>query len=431
MSFEAYGPGGNGPRPSRAGLSLSWPRTIYLLLVVIVLTSGLTIAATNWYLRVQFRALNVAAGLENEPNFYKLFQVIDLANRRYVEPDDATADRLLEGAIAGAVEALGDRYSMYYDASQFAGVRRQMEGEYSGIGTVVTSVDGYVTIISPFRGAPADTATFEGAGPGDRAGLQPGDRIKAVDGDDIVGMPLEQAVELILGPAGSEVTLSVLREGHATPLIFTITRARVQIPMAEGEMLPDNVGYLHVLQFTDGTLVQVKDALRSLEDEGMEALVLDLRNNGGGTLSSVEEVSGLFVPRGPIVHIDDREGKRETLHSPGPGLSVPMVVLINGGTASGAEILAGAIRDYQLADLVGIKSFGKGSVQNVWPLDEMTGLKVTVARYLTPNEYSIDQEGGLMPDHVVEMPAEAEFANLDTDQQLQEAYRLVRELLGR
>ena len=425
-------PGPNGDFDSRKpGLHLTWPKAIYTLIAIIAISSVLTFGATHWVYQARFGSLAVFEELQDEPAFDKLLEVLRLVHTRYVDPEDADLETLLEGAIRGAVSSVDDRYSMYYDARQYASMRRHMEGEYSGIGTTVTSIDGYVTIMSTFRGAPAATTRFEGAEPGDRRGLQPGDRIKEVEGDNIVGMPLEQAVELILGEEGTEVTLTVLREDHEEPLIFRITRARIQIPVTEAEVLPDDIGYLQILQFNENTMPQVERDLEKLKEAGIQALILDLRDNGGGLLSSVTEVSGLLVPAGPITSIHDRDGEREVLRSKGPGLDLPMVVLVNGGTASASEILAGAIRDYEVAPLVGDSTFGKGTAQNVWDLGDDTGLKVTTSRYLTPEGYSIDEEGGLVPDYEVELGTDDEPGYLETDTQLQEAHRLILDMLGR
>ncbi len=413
------------------GLFLTWPRATFLLLAVVVVSSLLTVGAASVFMGSQLQSMAILSDLRDEPNFHKLLQVIEIAHRRFVDAEDASVDKLLEGAITGAVEALDDRYSMYYDRSKYASMRRSMEGEYSGIGTTVTSVDGYVTIMSPFRGAPADLTPFEGATPDDPVGLQPGDRVTEVDGADIVGMLLEQATELIVGPEGTTVTLTVLRDGRAEPLTFNIERARIVVPVVETGMISDSIGYLHILQFTDHTFPQVQAAIQEMERIGARGLVLDLRNNGGGLLSSVTDVSGLLVPRGPLVHIDARDTARETLYSSGPGTDLHLVVLVNRGTASASEILAGAIRDAGVAELVGGRTFGKGSVQNVWELDENTGLKVTTARFVTPNGYSIEEEEGLQPDYEIELPPDAEFGDPQSDLQLKKAIQLVEALLER
>lgn len=417
------------PDSRKPGIHLTWPKVVYLLLVVVAISSVLTFGVTLWAYQAQFRTIVTLREIQDEPNFDKLIRVLSLVNQRYVDPEAATMAGLLEGAIKGAVSSLDDRYSMYYDASRYASLRRHMEGEYSGIGTVVTTMEEYLTIVSTFRGSPAATTRFEGAGPEDRRGLQPGDRIKAVDGDEIVGMPLDQAVELILGPEDTEVTLTVLREGYGQPLTFVITRARIQIPVTEAQVLPDGVGYIHILQFNEHTHSQVENDLRQLKEAGITSLILDLRDNGGGLLSSVEEVSGIFLPAGPIAYIHDRDGKQETLASRGPGLDIPYLVLVNGGTASASEILAGAVRDREGIQLVGETTFGKGSAQNVWHLGDDTGLKVTTSRYMTPDGYSIDEEGGLAPDHEIELPPDDVAGDFETDSQLREAHRLVLELI--
>jgi carboxyl-terminal processing protease len=279
-----------------------------------------------------------------------------------------------------------------------------LQGQYEGIGAYVDTEGDYLMIVSPIEGSPAE-----------QAGLQPGDRVIAIDGEDMTGVPPEEARLKVLGPEGSKVTLTVTREGEPEPLEFTITRAQIEIRSAEGKMLEDNIGYVDINTFGEQTTQELRAALDDLLKQNPRGIVIDLRNNPGGYLSTAVEVSSEFIDEGVILYEEYGDGRRDTHRALGNGQAteIPLVVLINEGSASASEILAGALQDYERAKLVGMKSFGKGSVQNWVPLSDNQGAaRVTIARWLTPDERLIDHIG-LMPDVVVEMTNEDFEAELD------------------
>ncbi|MCG0238693.1 MAG: S41 family peptidase [Firmicutes bacterium] len=327
------------------------------------------------------------------PEWEQLEQVFHTIRDRYVQPvDEAT---LVKGAIRGMVEATGDKYSMYMDAQEYAAFLRHFEPSFTGIGVVVGIKDNYVTIIRPIRGTP-----------GERAGLRTGDRILAVDGKDVTRMSVDEVANLIRGPKGTKVRLRISRPPYTDSFEVEIERAEIQPPYTEGKMLEwaPGVGYIRIEEFNTNVSQQVARQLAELRAKGMKGLVLDLRQNPGGLLTEAVKTASLFLGPGPIVHVVDREGNRETHSSTGQrDFDLPLVVLIDGGSASASEIVAGALRDRGVATLVGTRTFGKGSVQSFYNLDGGAGLKLTTHQYLTAGGHSIHQVG-IQPDVVVEAP---------------------------
>lgn len=381
----------------------------------------------------------VLQDLAGSPEFDRLLDVVQLIRTRYVK-EDVDLDALLVGAAKGAVQALGDPYSFYFDARELEEFEISMTGEYSGIGVRVEEKGGYVVVVMPFPGSPGATTPYEGAGPGDPPGLRRGDRIVQVDGKDVVGLPVEIVARMIRGPEGSRVELTVIREGDDGPreLRFVIRRARIEVPTVEHRLLPGGIGYVRLLEFLPQASQRVEEAIADLRAQGMRGLILDLRDNPGGRLDAVHEIADLLLPEGPVVHIEYRGGRRETLSARGDGLDVPMVVLVNGGSASASEILAGALRDRLGVPLVGEKTFGKGSVQSTFTFDARgqlvegegrTGLKLTTARYLTPNGTSVDGVG-LKPDVEVPWQGTEGLGDPQRDPQLQRALEVLRSRLG-
>lgn len=403
--------------------------------------SAATMAAGRLILQRQLVRVSIQKELAANENYGRFLEVLELVRQNYVE--EADLDALLKGATHGAVDALEDPYSFFYDVEEFEGLQISLEGAYEGIGVVIMEKDRFTTVQSVINDSPGATTPFAGAQPSDPVGLQPGDRILEVDGQDAVGLPMEQVGLLVRGPSGSKVNLvvgrDVLEEGEVVEsheLTFAITRAKVDVPTVTAEMLDDGIGYLHLMQFTGKAPADVGDALAQLSEEGMRGLVLDLRDNPGGSLQSTQELAGYFVPDGPVVHIISRNGEMQTLSSTKRRqIDVPLVVLVNGHTASAAEILAGAVQDYGSGTILGETTFGKGSVQQIWSLADSTpglpadmpgptGLKVTTARYLTAKERSIDGEG-IEPDVVVPWRLEEAQPGVQVDPQLQQALELL------
>jgi carboxyl-terminal processing protease len=277
----------------------------------------------------------------------------------------------------------------------------------------------YLTVTSPIPGSPAE-----------QAGLRPGDQFIAIDGEDMTGIDPELARRKVLGPAGSTVHLTVLREGEPDPLEFDIVRDEIVIQSASGRMLDDGIAYVQVTTFGDKTTQELKNTLEDLMAQNPRGLILDLRNNGGGYLVTAVEVTSQFIDEGVVLYEQYGDGRKNVYEALPGGLAteIPMVVLINEGSASASEIVAGALQDHDRAQLVGVTSYGKGSVQNWVPLSENQGaVRVTIAKWLTPDERTIHGEG-LAPDVTVEMTEEDYDADLDP--QLDQAVQTLLQALA-
>ncbi len=417
-------------------------QAILILLAVVLTVAAIVFAMTETAVQdglpepVTEPGENAAPSLEEYENYDEFLRAYELIMENYVDSGEVTPESLMRGAIQGMVQGIGDPYSTYFDASALEDLRRRtLDGQYSGIGVSVIDIDGYVTVMVPFSGTPAATTPFEGAGEDDEPGLRSGDRILEVDGVDVVGMSTEHVAELIRGPAGELVEIRVERsqgEMGWEELLFPIERREIEIPTVESRVFESDLGYLSISQFTAQTPEQVASHLAELEEAGIVGLLIDLRSNPGGTLEESIEVADQFLSPGPVVITVDREGESTTIGVDGPGYSLPMIVLVDGFSASASEIIAGALRDRAGVVLVGERTFGKGSVQRVYYLDrtQTTGMKITTQRYLTPSGYSIEEEGGLVPD--VEVPwSEGDImGDPESDPQLRKALELLRESIG-
>jgi carboxyl-terminal processing protease len=334
---------------------------------------------------------------------YKMLQlfgdVVDEVQRQYVTPVDQK--KLIQSAIDGMLTSL-DPHSNYLDPEAFQSMRDQTRGEYGGLGIEVTSEDGVVKVISPMDDTPAT-----------KAGIKAGDYITAIDGQSVVGLTLNDAVKLMRGKVGQKIVLSIAREGEEARDV-TLTREVINVKSVKSHMEGD-YGYLRISAFNEKTGQETEAAVRSLEQQNpkMKGLILDLRNNPGGLLDQAIEVSDAFLDGGEVVSQRGRDPKDVERYNARPGdmlHGMPMVVMINSGSASAAEIVAGALQDRHRAELVGITSFGKGSVQTVIPLrgGQDGALKLTTARYYTPSGRSI-QRTGITPDlEVAQTRAEAQ-----------------------
>ncbi len=309
--------------------------------------------------------------------------------------DEVAKEELIDAAIKGMVESLDDPQTSFLDSDNFEEMMMRIDGSFSGIGIEINKRNEYITIISPIKNTP-----------GERAGLLANDRIIAVDGVDLVGATTMEAVKLMRGPTGTEVTLTVERDGLPAPLTFKITRGNIVLPSVFPEMLADKIGYIEITTFDEHTGSDFREALLLLESQGMKGLILDLRDNPGGLLEEAIKIGQELLPAGPITHVADRHGViQRTYSSFGVQKPYPIVVLVNGASASAAEIIAGAFQDTGAGVLVGTKTYGKATVQHMERLSNSAGLRYTVAKYQTPNGRDINGKG-LEPDVVVELPAE-------------------------
>lgn len=352
--------------------------------------------------------------------FAPFWQAWNLIHENYVDqPVDDVA--LMRGAIDGMMQALGDEHSTYMNPEEYQQANESLEGSYEGIGAYVDTTTDYLTITSPIPGSPAEAA-----------GLLPGDKIVAIDGEDMTGIDAELARRRVLGPAGSTVVLTIVREGEESPLEFTIVRARITIASADGEMLEGNIAYIQVTTFGPNTMPELNSVLEELMPQNPKGIILDLRNNGGGFLQTSVDVTSQFLEQGVVLYEQYGDGNRITFEVvPGGAatdVDIPMIVLINEGSASASEIVAGALQDSGRAKLLGTVSYGKGSVQIWYPLSEENGaVRVTIAKWLTPNGNTI-HDIGLTPDYPVELTEDDRIA--DRDPQLDEAVRILLEMIG-
>ncbi|ABR50209.1 carboxyl-terminal protease [Alkaliphilus metalliredigens QYMF] len=352
--------------------------------------------------------------IKNE--YGKMFALKDFLETNYyreIEPE-----HLVEGAIKGMFEGIGDPYTNYLSQREFEDLMTRTQGTYGGIGVIVTpGDDGMVTVVSPIE----DT-------PGERAGLRTGDKIMSVNGEPISGDRLDKAVEMMKGEPGTEVRLSIWREGLTEAMDVRIQREEIRLQTVRSEIVEGNIGYVRISMFDEKTANDFKTQVDQLQQENIEGLILDLRNNPGGLLSQCVEIADYLLGEQVIVYTEDRQGNREVERSDRREVALPMVVLVNEGSASASEILAGAIKDGERGTIVGTTTFGKGLVQQVKPLDDGTGFKFTVSEYFTPNGTNIHGTG-IEPDVIVERPEGIEgepVTEADEDPQLEKSIEVIK-----
>jgi carboxyl-terminal processing protease len=335
---------------------------------------------------------------DNGPTYEQLrlfTEVLSIIQNQYV--DEVPPKDLIYNAIKGTLRGL-DPHSSFLDPENYKEMQVETSGSFGGLGIEITLRDDILTVVSPIEGTPAY-----------RAGLQPGDRIVKIDGLITKDMQLSDAVKRMRGKPGTNVTITIMREGMTEPKDIDITREQIRVHSVRTQDLGQGIAYIKLRQFQEQSSHDMEQALDKFAKEGMKALVLDLRNNPGGLLTSAVEVSEKFVEDGKlVVYTEGRvrnQNMRFTAHSKHPYTSLPMVVLVNQGSASASEIVAGALQDYGRAMVVGTQSFGKGSVQTIIPLSDGSGLRLTTAKYFTPKGRSIHGKG-ITPDIVVEVPKE-------------------------
>lgn len=319
-------------------------------------------------------------------------QAWNIIFQEYVDKDGLDASALSQGAIEGMVEALDDPYTSYLEPATYQLSVSDLEGSFEGIGAHVTMRDEQLTIIAPISDSPAA-----------RAGIRTGDVVLEVDGVSTSEMSLAEAVLKIRGPKGTPVTLLVLHEGETEPEVIEIVRAEIDLPSMHFEMKED-IAYINITYFSESTDEDLSPVIQSMAEEGAKGIILDLRSNPGGLLEAVVDVASRFLEGGVVVSVVDNKGQGTAL-SVKPGevtTNLPMVVLVDGYSASGSEVLAGALQDYGRATIVGARTYGKGSVNVLHQLEDGSGLYVTNGRWLTPSGRLIEGEG-LSPDYELEL----------------------------
>lgn len=327
--------------------------------------------------------------------------------------DDIDQSKMQDAVCKGMVDGLGDTYAAYYNEPEYRDMKEKTSGNYCGIGAYVSqsATDGSISVVQPIKGSPAE-----------KAGLKSGDIISQVDGASIEGMDLTAVVSKMKGKAGTKVELTVIRDNH--PKTFHLTREEIHSQTVASRMLDGKIGYIAVSSFEEVTKQQFREALDKLEKKGEESLIIDLRNNGGGLLSTAVDMLNRLLPEGVVVYTKDKEGKKEVYRSDGKeSFDKPVVILVNENSASASEVFSGAMQDYGKAVLIGTTTFGKGIVQTVFDLPDGTALKLTTSKYYTPKGRNIHGTG-LKPDVSVELNGQTfteEKSGLVIDNQLEKA----------
>ena len=360
-------------------------KTVFLLVIATaVVTLNATIFA--FYALMGFNA-------QKTKDVLRFFGALRFIETQYVRDVDYT--NLIDGAISGMVKTLDDPHSIYLDPKMYELMRSHTEGSFGGVGIVMGFKDNKITVISVMEGTPSEAA-----------GIKTGDEIIAVDGVPTSEIEPEEVVLHIRGEIGSEVTLRVRRAGEEDK-DYVVRRATIQVHTVAGQMLPDTdgIGYIRIASFSEHTADEFKDAYHALENEGVKGMIIDLRENPGGLVTSCVAIANMVVPKGPVVSVVQKDGRREEYESELSEEKYPLVVLIDGNSASASEILAGALQDTGAATIVGQTSYGKGSVQVILPLYDDDALKLTIAKYYTPSGRSIDGTG-IEPDVRVEPQAD-------------------------
>lgn len=325
-----------------------------------------------------------------------------------------------DGIYKGFIGSLGDPYSTYYTKKEYTALMESSSGMYCGIGATVNQdkKTGVITIVKPFS-----------TGPAYEVGILPGDIIYKVNDESVTGEDLSKVVGMMKGEEGTSVTITIVREGEADPIEFKVTREKIEVPTIESQMLDNKIGYIVISQFDEVTVDQFITAVNKLEKDGMKGLIVDVRNNPGGLLSSVVKILDRILPPELIVYTEDKNGNREEQDAiDKKKVTVPMAVLINGQSASASEIFAGTLQDYKTAAIIGTTSFGKGIVQKVIPLSDGTAVKLTISKYYTPSGRNIHGTG-IVPDIEVELNEDLKnelVIPVDKDNQLQEAIKTIK-----
>lgn len=389
------------------------------LLIFTVILSGYYIKVEGQNNKQKVGDISSEANLEEkkikiQDKISKLEMLID---EYYLE--EVNEDDFADGMYKGLVNSLGDPYSVYYTEDEFNALKESSSGVYSGIGATVSQdvKTGIISIVKPFVGGPA----YE-------AGVLPADIIYKVNGTEVTGMDLTEVVGKMKGKEGSTVTVSFVREGESEPLELDIKRRKIEVPTIEYEMLENKIGYISILEFDEVTAEQFRKAVDNLDKQGQVGLIVDVRDNPGGLLNIVVDMLDRMLPDGIIVYTKDKNGEGDEFFSDAKEeFTKPLVVLINGNSASAAEIFAGAIQDYKVGTLVGTTSFGKGIVQSVIPLYDDTAVKITVSKYFTPNGKNIHGTG-IEPDVEVKLDDELRkkvVIEKSEDNQLQKAIEII------
>lgn len=393
----------NQKQPKEAGKFIKMKKFTFIMgiFLVIFLTAGITtIALTFGDEKVESLAPDKHA------EFEKLYSTYDKIKDDYYEEVDE--EKLVDGAINGMIKSLDDPYSAYMDKKEASSFHESISSSFEGIGAEIQEQDGQIMVVSPIKGSPAE-----------KAGVKPNDIILSVDGKSVEGLSSSEAVLKIRGEKGTKVNLSISRAGESEPIKLTIKRDTIPIETVYAEMLDDGVAKIQVTSFSEHTVQELKTALEEMSKKDMKGLVLDLRGNPGGLLDQAIEMASLFIPNGKVVlQVEDRSGKKDVYKSENDGeLKIPVVVLIDDGSASASEIVAAAVSESADIPLIGVKSFGKGTVQTAQDFEDGSNFKYTAAKWLTPEGNWIHKKG-IKPDITVKLPDYASLPYISPDKEL-------------
>ncbi|OLS03048.1 S41 family peptidase [Tissierella creatinophila] len=406
---------------------MSKKRLIVFFVIVLILTNITTFSLSN-SLSLQLNSKVVIPKTDYDylkstaKEFSKVQLVESLIKESYLK--DVDNETLREGQLKGIVASLGDPYSQYLTADEYTDLSQQTSGEYGGIGVIVTpGEDNLITVVSPIKGTP-----------GEVAGIKPEDKIIAVDGKEFMAEDMDKAVKIMKGKPKTKVVLTILRknkDGSNKTFDLDIVREKIRLETVNSSIVDDNIGYINITSFDELTYKDFMKDLKKLQGKDVKGLIIDLRNNPGGLLDVTADIADELLGEGTIVYTETKGGEKEYYKSKPSQIDIPLVVLVNGGSASASEILSGAIKDYKRGELIGTKTFGKGIVQRIRPLPTKDGsaIKLTISEYFTPNGTNIHGIG-IEPDIVVELPEDIKVIgveNLKEDTQLKKALEVIKE----
>lgn len=399
-------------------------KTLLIMVILLVTTNIITFSLSNIISfgfddkvivpKEEYRSL-----MENYNQYSKINSLKEYIGRAYLREVDQ--DALLDGQLKGMVDALEDPYSIYMTEDEFASFTQETSGTYGGIGVIVTpGEDDLITVVSPIE----DT-------PGERSGLKTGDKIIKVNGTEYFSKNMDEAVKVMKGEPGTKVIITIMRndkEGNNLVSDIEIEREQIRLVTVKSDIISDNIGYIKITSFDEITYEDFMNHLNSLQKSNVEGILLDLRNNPGGLLNICADIADELLGEGDIVYTQTKDGSREYLKSDKNMIDLPLVVLVNEGSASASEILAGAIKDHGRGELIGTTTFGKGVVQRIRDLGDGTGIKLTVSEYFTPKGINIHGVG-IAPDIEVELNEDVENTGvdyIDVDNQLQKAIEVLK-----
>lgn len=400
-------------------------KLILIIVAILIITNCSSLLLGNYlasrgryFTSVSNKVENSSELMSDTKKYESLFMVRDTLLKKY--DGEINDDALLEGAIKGMTNALGDPYTVFLNSEEFDKLMKESQGSLDGIGVQVGAIENKIVIIAPIKDSPSD-----------KAGLLSGDIIEKIDGTVYSGEQLNEAVSYITSPERDQVKLTIKRKDENS-FDVEVKKEEIKIKSLEGEMVNSNIGYIKIDTFmNENTASDFKDKIKELEDKGMKGLILDLRNNPGGLLSEAIGVASQFIPKDNVITytIDKYENKNESLSVGGIAQGMPLVVLVDNGSASASEVVTGALRDYKAATIVGKTTFGKGIVQQPFKFKNgIGGLKVTVSKYYTPNGENIHKKG-ITPDFEVEITEDINKADYDKskDEQLNFAIEKIKE----